>query len=219
MELTTASLEVYKLDEKQEILKFQLNAETDAYADLFQYRLTNNLFANMKEFHEMINLYATGGTCLDVGSSYGAQYFSMKKNCPKVTWTGCEVASQFTDKFRLRLDEGENPEVVAVTDYTALPFKDSSFDVVTSKSTHRHYSPEHGFLIIDEMIRVAKRAVVVQFLTVMEFDEDIYTPIKGILAGKGMLVEWAKPKWDKYIADKNVITVNESQRLFVFLKN
>lgn len=217
--MTAEEIEIYKQDEKQAILNFVCTKETDANADAFQQRLVEMSFDNMLDFHKMINEYGAGGTCLDIGANYGSQYYSMKVNCPKVEWIGCEVAPQFITRFRERAKEDENPTIYQIEDYKSLPFENNSFDVVTSKSAHRHYSPEHGFAMIDEMLRVAKKAVVIQFFAAIELDEDLYSkPKSEIVGSKGMLVEWSKPKWDEYIADKNVIAANNTNRLFVFLK-
>jgi len=196
-------VETYKQDEKQMFLNHTLTATNDEYATKYlQGFLSGNMVESMA-FLKAINEY--GETCLDVGSSYGAQYFGLKKFYPNIKWTGCEISQQYIDRFKNLLEEGENAEVFLISDYKDLSsIPDNSYDVVTSRSMLCHYTPENAFKIIDEMLRIAKKAVVIKFYCLPTDNDDRYVEGFGNMTDRGYFVYWSKLKWDEYIKDKKV---------------
>jgi len=210
-------LGVYKLDERQAILDFTLTAAHDEVAKRYEASLVNR----KSDFNNIFldKIAELGSSCLDVGMAYGAQYFALKAIHPTVQYAGAEISPDFIAKFLGRFKDGEFiPTVYNLTDYQNMfDIQSSSFDVVTARSVLRHYTPEHGFKIIDEMLRIAKKAVIVKFATPIEFPDDIYTEAFGPWVGKGYYIEWSKPKWDAYCKDKKMVD-SGSPLVHIFLK-
>jgi ubiquinone/menaquinone biosynthesis C-methylase UbiE len=199
-------VETYKLDEKQMTLNHTLTTGNRDTSVRWRKQLLDGGLPEVQILMKAINNYAPVGTCLDVGSADGAQYFGLRKFFPKVKWTGCEISQDYIDLFIAALKtEGiiETPETIKVIDYRNLSiFTDNSFDVVTSRSVLSHYSPEHGFLIIDEMLRVAKIAVLIKFYQLPYLIDDEYKEGFANLEDRGYFVSWAVSKWDNYIKNK-----------------
>lgn len=206
------SLEAYKQNEKALELAHTLTAENDQRAARYLELTLEGVMEPMQAFLDAIGHYAKGGTCLDLGMSYGAQYYGLKKFHPSVTWHGCEIAGKYLPKFQLMTgnEDVKNPShIFPVVDYGDLSiFPDDSFDVVTSRSALCHYTPEKGFAIIDEMLRVASRAVIIKFYQLPTEEEDRYVEGFANMQGRGYFVFWSKPKWDSYIKGKKVSSFN-----------
>ena len=195
----------YKLDEKQAIKSFVFTDVHDAIADRFEAEILARKRSFYNAFLDAIGALADGGVCLDVGSSYGAQYFALKQMFPNVKYKGVEVAPEYIKRFRARLASGEAPDILLVDDYTDLSeLPDNSCEVVTARSVLRHYTFEHGSKIIDEMLRVASKAVVILFITPPIHEKEIYTEAFGDWTGKGYFIEWEKAAWEKYLENKKV---------------
>lgn len=214
-------LEIYKQDEKQAVLSYQLPAAFDEVAKRFQAEFVSMVRVDHRAFLRAINAYGT--SCLDVGAAFAAQYFALKENFPHITYTGVELSPQHRDKIETFLDDegvlAGRPSIVSVADYASLPFTDGQFDVVTSRSVLTHYKPEKGFLILDEMLRVAKKAVVIKFYLAPHvhlsesdiWEADLRDP------DRGWFCKWAYPKWVGYTSKKTVKTF-ETENVIVIEK-
>jgi hypothetical protein len=208
----------YKLDEAVAAKAFTLTAATDIVAASYEAELVAGTRPIASAFLNAIATYG-GEDCsvLDCGCSYGAQRAALVARYPKMRWAGVEVSTAYRSKVVARWPESEVHLVDSFLDMSCL--KDQSYDVVTSRSMLCHYGHRNAFKIIDEMLRVARKAVVIKlyapiYWTQVEFDRgwatpddvgDVYLPLEGAKAGKGFLVEWFKPAWDEYIADKKVV--------------
>lgn len=198
------SVEIYKQDEKQLELQHSLTEANDTVAERWQAAALAGTMIPVQAFIDAIGHYAKDGTCLDLGMSYGAQYFALKKFHPSVVWEGVEIASKYVPKFAQRKGD-DSPTTHLISDYKDLSaFADGAYDVVTSRSMLCHYKPESGFAILDEMLRVARRAVIVKFYELPSGEEDRYIEGFGNMAGRGYFVTWAEEKWRNYIKGKTV---------------
>lgn len=202
------SLETYKLDEKQLELAQTLTPSNDLVAERWKNAMLAGSMIPVQAFLDAIGHYAKDGKCLDLGMSYGPQYFGLKQFHPSVTWEGVEIASKYLPKFD-GLKGQDTPVTHLISDYKDLSaFSDSSYDVVTSRSMLCHYKPESGFAIIDEMLRVASVAVIIKFYELPNGDEDKYVEGFANMTGRGYFVTWAKAKWDEYTKGKKVSSFN-----------
>ena len=95
--------------------------------------------------------------------------------------------------------------------------KDESYDVVTARSVLSHYSPEHAFKIVDEMLRITKKGVVLKLYSVPDDREDDYRLGDGNMTGRGYFVKWAQPKWESYLSGKKWRTY-EQENVYVIDK-
>jgi glycosyltransferase involved in cell wall biosynthesis len=104
-------------------------------------------------------LVSLGDTLLDVGCGPGAlwQYFQNYK--PRFSWTGVDVTEAMAGvAHKLSPDVG-----IAVTDAGKLPFADNCFEVVLLRHVLEHLPQWLMEQALSEAMRVARRAVVVDF--------------------------------------------------------
>jgi hypothetical protein len=200
-----AAIEDYKLDESAPMINWHLTPENDRVAQRWTAQLLSG--EGLEDVQALMSaaydVAGDGGSCLDVGMAYGAQYFAMKRFYPQVVWSGVEVAQQYIDKFRKLITDGSNPEVFKVDSYLNMSgIKDESYDVVTGRSVLSHYSPEHAFKIIDEMLRIAKKAIVLKLYIPPKPGDDDYRLGDGNMTGRGYFVTWSDDKWQRYLVDK-----------------
>ena len=202
-------LETYKQDEKQMLLQHTLTQRNIDTSTVWRKQVLNGEMPAVQALLKAVNEYARPNrTCLDLGSADGPQYFGLKKFYPEIKWTGCEISQDYIDLFINALKiEGitEEPKTIKVIDYKDLSsIPDNSYDVVTSRSALSHYTPEHAFIIIDEMLRVCSKAVIIKFYQSPNELEDRYVEGFANMENKGYFVFWSKTKWDNYIKDKKV---------------
>jgi hypothetical protein len=202
-------LTTYKLDEGAAMKVHVLTQSNREVSVAWRKQLLDGGLSDVQTLMKAIAEYAPEGTCLDVGSADGPQYFGLHKFYPKVQWTGCEISQAYIDLFADALKlEGvdETPPVISVQDYGDLSLiGDGSFDVVTARSVLSHYQFAHAVKIMDEMIRIARVAVVIKFYNLPEeidvpaekFDEGT-----GNLTDRAYLVNWTAADWAGYVADK-----------------
>ena len=99
---------------------------------------------------------------LDVGAGLFSEYYGFKEDKIDIQYTATEI----TDKF---IEEGlENGINVSKASATLLPFKDNSFDVVLLYDVINHLVDYES--CIEELIRVAKKEVIIAFHK--DFTED-----------------------------------------------
>lgn len=199
--LTNAStIASYKTDESALEKSYVLTPENDATAAKWEKQLLSGV--GLDGVHTLMRVVGDyGGTSLDVGMSYGAQYFGLRKFYPKVIWSGVDICQKYIDKFRARLAKGENPTTYVVNDYAKMKdIADASYTTVTARSVLSYYSPENAFKIIDEMLRIAERAVIIKFYRLPSQVEDEYREAVGNRVGRGYFVDWARDKWDSYLS-------------------
>ena len=212
MDLTT-----YLQDERQ-ALPAALSADDDARAARYQAALASMTYPELSAFLAAIGAFAPC-SCLDVGIAYGAQYFALQENFAGVTWTGCEISPVYRAAFAALLPAGPAPAVLAVSDYSSMPeIADGAYDVVTSRSMLCHYGAPHAFAIIDEMLRIAGRAVVIKTYYPPSFDAPVYTELPPDHAGGGWLVEWSLPEWSAYVQGKTVEWDRDTNRTVIIRK-
>jgi hypothetical protein len=107
-------------------------------------------------FIALNNYIRDGDKILDVGPGigYGLNLLSIKAK----EVSGIDVDAKAIEYCRQQL-EGKNPRLkdLKVYDGYHLPYKDNTFDVITSVDVIEHVEKYDDF--VDEMLRVAKRAV------------------------------------------------------------
>lgn len=89
-------------------------------------RLTNFLEQKLPGVH--------GLTILDIGCGTGAILNSLKESYPDSTLYGCDIALPMLEKARQGLGRGA---VLTAADCEALPYANSSFDIVASSLTYQ----------------------------------------------------------------------------------
>jgi len=118
--------------------------------------------ASLAKSHETNKVIARevakiGGTVLDVGCATGITYEYIKPT--GVKYTGFD----FTEKF-LTQARKLNPEIdVGHGSAFNLPFEDNSFDTSFCKAVLEHQHPKEYHLIVRELVRVAKKQVILAF--------------------------------------------------------
>jgi 2-polyprenyl-3-methyl-5-hydroxy-6-metoxy-1,4-benzoquinol methylase len=141
-------------------------------------------------FYALNNYVKEGDRVLDVGMGvgYGMNLLSIKAK---------EVHAVDVDKkavdYCTKANIGKNPKVKKLTLYDGynLPYKDSYFDVVTNIDVIEHVEDYDRFM--DELLRVAKRAVVIA--TPNRRPE--YTNPDGTPTNYWHLREWSYKEFDK----------------------
>ena len=195
-------LETYKQDESAMLRSFVFTQEDDDIATAYQDEITNRPTGPTKLFLDLIPQY--GKSCLDVGMSYGAQYFALREQCPDIVWTGVDILQTYDDKLRARITDGSKPETILVKSYfpSMAEIPDASYDVVTARSLLTHYSHEHGFQIIDDMLRIATKAVIVKFYGESATRFTCYSQSDDRRGAMRINVVWGYPYWRDYLKDK-----------------
>ena len=225
--MDNVNIEAYMADESVSVKTYELTPETDEIAVRYENGLKVNKYPDAADFMSAINKHGGDtGSCLDVGYSYGAQKLALNTLFPQMTWAGVEVAEAYRDKVLTRWPDAETYMIDSYTDMSTIP--DASYDVVTSRSMLCHYSHANAFRIIDEMLRIAQKAVVIKLYSEIQWtpelairdkveleDGDLFVPLEGVKEGKGFLVEWSLPAWKEYIADKNVYFFENNERVIV----
>jgi SAM-dependent methyltransferase len=143
-------------------------------------------------FYALNNFVKDGEKVLDVGMGvgYGMNLLSIKAK---------EVHAVDVDKkaveYCTKANLGKNPKVKKLSLYDGynLPYKDNYFDVVTNIDVIEHVEDYDRF--IDELLRVAKRAVVIA--TPNRRPE--YTNPDGTPTNYWHLREWSYKEFDKII--------------------
>ena len=116
--------------------------------------LTKSHITNKVIAREVVKV---GGTVLDVGCATGITYEYIKPTGLK--YTGVD----FTEKF-LTQARKLNPEIdVRYGSAFNIPFEDKSFDTVFCKAVLEHQHPDEYHLIVRDMVRVARRQVILAF--------------------------------------------------------
>jgi len=188
----------YVQDESAPMRSYVFDADYDTVADRYQFEITFNPNSITKIFLDLIPQY--GKTCLDVGMAFGAQYFALQRQYPDVVWTGVDIIQTYIDKFQARGGKGDT---LLVNSYLPMPeIKDNAFDVVTSRSALNHYSPGHGFGIINEMLRIASKAVIIKFIQPHARWFTAYSYDDSHRGSMRMNVVWTEKQWREYIKDK-----------------
>lgn len=204
-------IEEYKKDESLIMRGYKLSEQNDLTAKLWREQLLEK--RGLDDVHVLMSAVGKNmpfGTCLDVGMSYGALFFGFEKFYPEIKWSGCDIYYPHIEKAKSLLAENQNPSMSLVPSYDNLSiYADNSFDFVFSCSMLTHYSPEHAFKIIDEMLRVAKNAVIIKFYQVPQGIDDEYILGHANMAGRGYFVVWSLPKWLDYIKNKKVEWASE----------
>jgi glycosyltransferase involved in cell wall biosynthesis len=104
-------------------------------------------------------LAGLGNTLLDVGCGPGAVWQHLRNHKPQLSWVGVDVTEAMAGVARKL-----SPDVpVAVTDAGQLPFGDKCFDVVLLRHVLEHLPPWLMQQTLAEVMRVARRAVVIDF--------------------------------------------------------
>ena len=124
---------------------------------------------DVKEWFDIINtetsermqaLYIIKTFCpkslIEIGAGGGKDYGMFKEHLQDCAYTGIDVSARVIDELKSRYPE---INMVNANFYDGLSFKDNSFDIVYSRHTLEHFiSYEKP---IEEMIRIARKAVVV----------------------------------------------------------
>lgn len=214
----------YKQDEAASIRAFVPVKENDDIADQYEQELVTRRVGRNAVFLDTVGrLCGSGGTCLDLGASYGAQYYALAANWPEARWRGCDISAGLRARFfaRWKGEAGLEPPYDLIDQYDSLPYKDGEFEVVTFRSALSYYGHERAYRLIEEALRVASRAIVVKLPLVPELEEDLYTERgrDGMLAnrGKGYCVEWSAASWLEFVGSKKVEQVDEHP-IYVFWK-
>ncbi len=104
-------------------------------------------------------LLSQGQTLLDSGCGPGALWVHLEPHRDRISWTGIDSTPRMLDVARRRF-----PSVPLLHgDSAALPFESCAFDVVLMRHVLEHQPPELMERSLAEAMRVAKRAVVVDF--------------------------------------------------------
>ena len=93
---------------------------------------------------------------LEIGCSYAPNLSLIKKEYPDVKLAGIDINRDSILRARLRVKDAE----LVVGDVNDLPFKDKSFDIVLSDGVLIYTTPEEIEKVKSEMIRVARKAIV-----------------------------------------------------------
>jgi len=100
------------------------------------------------------------GKVLDVGCGTGEFLVSAaKRGCCEVFGIEPNYELVYLAKMRLRLNKIDGKIIRAIGEN--IPFKDNTFDIVTSFSVLEHVN--NPFKVIDEMLRVSKKIVFIHF--------------------------------------------------------
>lgn len=141
----------------------------------------------------------TGDKVLDVGSGlgYGLNLLAIKAG----EVSGVDIDDKAI-AYAKKLLVGRNPKLKELKLYDGyhLPYKDKSFDVITSVDVIEHVEDYDAF--IDELLRVAKRAVIIS--TPNRREE--YTNPDGTPRNHWHLREWSREELDA-IVKKHPLTV------------
>jgi len=104
-------------------------------------------------------LVRLGDSLLDVGCGPGALWPYLRNHRPRFSWAGADVTQEM-----LNVAHNLFPEIpVAATDAGNLPFADERFDVVLLRHVLEHLPQWLMEQALSEAMRVARRAVVVDF--------------------------------------------------------
>ena len=124
----------------------------------FEFRKLNFMRYN-KAFYDFLVVLASevGNSILDVGCATCNLYLSCKDN--NLTYTGLDSIKKFLNHAK-QLYPGINVRLGTVLD---LPFRDKFFDVIIAKDLLEHLHPDDTELAISEMMRVAKKRVLISF--------------------------------------------------------
>ncbi|MHA1400040.1 MAG: class I SAM-dependent methyltransferase [Candidatus Heimdallarchaeaceae archaeon] len=93
---------------------------------------------------------------LEIGCNYAPNLSLIKKEYPEVKLAGIDINRDSILRAILRVKDAE----LIVGDVNNLPFKDKSFDVILSDGVLIYVSPEEIDKVKSEMLRVARKALV-----------------------------------------------------------
>ena len=111
---------------------------------------------------------------LEIGCGCGPNLYRIQKEFPDVVLAGIDINEEnivFGKKTLLNV-------ILNPTDAIKLPFGDKFYDVVLSDAVLIYANPERAELMIDEMKRVAKKAIVL-----CEWHDDAINKFGTIMAG------------------------------------
>jgi 2-polyprenyl-3-methyl-5-hydroxy-6-metoxy-1,4-benzoquinol methylase len=113
-----------------------------------------------RRFHHVSQLLSVqirpGDSFLDVGCGTG-EYLAAARGLGAARSVGVDLARSYLERLRA---DGSEP-LLAQADALALPWADRSFDVVLCSEVIEHLPPEQSSLLLDEALRVCRRAAIV----------------------------------------------------------
>ena len=133
---------------------------------------------------------------LDIGSGTGRGLKYLKELCPKIKIIGIEPVQELRE---VAYSQGISKEELIDGDATKLDFRNSEFDLVCEFGILHHI--KNNKLVVDEMLRVSKKAIFISDNNNLAEGSKIKRSIKQILYALRLwkLVNFIKTKGKGYI--------------------
>lgn len=173
----------YRLIEENQYENFKaLHANAWKNPELPQRQLELNRveianFHNIRPFTAAVSMIKSTGLAspglLDIGCSSGSYYEVFSKAGLNLSYRGCDYAEAF-----IKLAKTRYPQIpFDVCDATALPYRDSEYDIVLSSSCLQYVKDYPK--AVGEAARVAKKFVIMHRLPMLHFQKNAYLAKKG----------------------------------------
>lgn len=117
--------------------------------------------------HQIGSTRGTSATLLDVGTGTGDIPLALaawaRSRSLDLHITATDVSEEMLELARKHLAD-RGTITLQAADATKLPYPDASFDFVTCNLALHHFPPEAAVLVLSEMYRVARRAILINDL-------------------------------------------------------
>jgi len=126
-------------------------------ASLYNWISGTEVFQDLYErVAQHILTYCSQGHLLDIGTGPGRLLMTLHRASPAMRLAGCDISQAMVDRARKNIESSGLANVIEVRQGSAaaIPFPDSTFDVVVSTGTIHHWKDPTGGL--NEVYRVLK---------------------------------------------------------------
>jgi ubiquinone/menaquinone biosynthesis C-methylase UbiE len=146
-----------------ELLDTDLGTPAEVRDSLRDLRFFNSCFGGIRSTTRLIEQVArdTGAHSLSLLEVAAGTGYVAGRTRSRLRRHGIEVDTTLLDRSRAHLNSSERS---VVADAAALPFADSSFDLVASNLFVHHLDPEELIHFVREGLRVCRRAVLINDL-------------------------------------------------------